>query len=58
MNQKEIKKAKRLLADNAERFSTAICGSGQCLTAYWYGGGQRVFGAIEQVADWIAEKAK
>lgn len=53
MNKKEIKKAEKLLDDYAERTDTMVSDNGQVLTAYWYGGGQKLFGSIAEIEEWI-----
>ena len=53
MNKSEIAKAKKMLNDRAERFETMICGNGQCLTAYWIDGGQKVFYSLDEVREHI-----
>ncbi len=57
MNESEIKKAMKLLDDYTERFSKAIITDvGQCLTAYWTGGGQKVFADLDEVNEWVRER--
>ena len=56
MNKREIKTAEKLLDNHVDRFSLASndCG-GTILTAYWTDGGQKLFGALQEVEDWIYE---
>jgi len=56
MTSQEIKKAKKLIEEHAERTETAIEGRGQCLTAYWYGGGQSRFSSLAAVESWVADR--
>lgn len=55
MTRSEITQAHQLLADRVERIDTAIYGDGQCLTAYWIDGGQRLFYTIDEVREHVAE---
>ena len=59
MNTKELKIVKKLLDDYTERFSTLMIEGKRvtfALTAYWNGGGQKLFYTVEQVIDWIEDK--
>jgi hypothetical protein len=57
VNRQEIKTAERLLAPYVERTETAILDSGgQCLTAHWVGGGQRLFYTLAAVQAWVASR--
>lgn len=49
MNNREIEQAKKILRQQAERFSTMIYGRGQCLTAHWTDGGQKIFYTLDSV---------
>lgn len=49
MTKQEIKKATTLLSSRTDRTETAIHEGGQCLTAYWLDGGQRVFYTLDEV---------
>jgi|GEM_PF-3468198 len=58
MTKDEVTKAKALLDDYTEQYSTTITEAGQSLTAYWVDGGQKVFDAIHQVEEWLAERTR
>ena len=49
MTKQQIEEARELLADRTDRTETMIDGDGQCLTAYWTDGGQRVFYTLDDV---------
>lgn len=55
MTRDEIKSAIRLLEPRTDRIETAICGDGQCLTAHWRDGGQRLFYTLDGVRDWLED---
>ena len=58
MNAREIKQTEKLLADCTERTDTTIYNNGRCLTAYWIGGGQRIFYTFADVREWWEDNAK
>lgn len=58
MTRDELQTAMALLEHRAERFSTAIYGDGQCLTAHWRDGGQRLFYSLDEVRGWLEEKQR
>lgn len=63
MNAREIRRAKRLLANHADRFDTVLYAAdlcGECLkvalTAHWRdGSGQRIFYSFDEVEDLLDE---
>jgi len=55
VTKRDIVRARRLLAPLVERTETMIDGRGQCLTAYWLGGGQTLFTDIHAVDQRIAD---
>lgn len=60
MTTAEIKTAQELLADHTDRTEVigAEDGSGLYLTAYWLGGGQKLFYTLDQVRDYIADRLR
>ena len=57
MNKIEIAEAIDSLDDYAERAETAILDTGgQCLTAHWVGGGQKLFYTLRDIQNWIDER--
>jgi hypothetical protein len=57
MTKQQIRRAIALLEAFAERIETAILDTGgQCITAHWLGGGQRLFYSIDSVVDWVDER--
>lgn len=57
MNAKEIKRAIEMLDPYTERMETpAVDSGGQCLTAHWLGGGQKLFWSLRQVEEWLQDK--
>ena len=57
MTKKELKKSEQLLLPYCTRTSTAqvdkSIGSGQCLTAYFNDGGQKIFWSLDQVVEFL-----
>lgn len=56
MTRDELKTAESLLDARTERFDTAICDGGQCLTAHWTDGGQHLFYSLDDVVGWLDSK--
>lgn len=58
MTKQEIKIAKSLLAGHTDRIEVigAEDGSGLYLTAYWLGGGQKLFYTLDAVREYLAER--
>lgn len=57
MNMKELRQAERMLDEYTERTERAsVDGGGMCLTAYWIGGGQNLFYALDTVEEWVIER--
>jgi hypothetical protein len=57
MRKRDTTTTMRLLEPYADRFER--CGldtGGWCVTAYWLGGGQRLFYSLSAVRDWLQDR--
>ena len=57
MTANEIKTAKRIIGDRADRFDDigSDTEGGQSLTVYWVDGGQKMFHTLAQVDEWAED---